>query len=629
MNMVWKLSMIGLFAVVSSTGWAADKIVHAKSEIHLVCRGLPEHMDLQIKGSKGNYSITDKATVSPQEGYELWYMINSEIVKTPTSLSNYAYKSSMPLTIYKAIVRKGTANLYGANDGDPSILASFSHNISVAFTTVVFEPPTASDRKLVKWERLIPASYDPSSGFVQWADEIEDMTLPKGKIWVSGRGTWPYQQLYKKGITHLSKFDLVDLPWPELSKVMEAGKAYDDVPQTQTQLSLQDKGSGEWVPKGQSWPNIWNTRFFPTVEGQTEPLTVEQGAEIGKKANTAYSLIIFENAEQDHAVGSQWPFWRSYYQEWIARMDETWKPRGIQYYVGHNYFSGISASPDWMSREEAKAYLRRPLNEWSGNQMLPGGTLEKSNLSCFGLYLGAPDLVKDFHYRLIFSAYANHKFGKYMVGFMQAIHEWRPNNFYENILPEGTFYRPEKLPPSPCNTMGLAALSFIFGDGFVPFGFGGPKASKKWVQHYAEGALWYPKGSKEPADLNTFPYWCPESDHYYIAYSGVEDMTAFAVRAVNRTFFQVEGGEAKFLTFRIDGGPWIDAQNTEADDVVDACHDKRGIVYSKQKGKKLAVLYINPYADNQTHTLEFKDSKGHTHKAKVSTGAPHLALIIQ
>lgn len=591
-----------------------------------VCRGLPEHMDIAFRSDKDGHVLTDKASVTPPDGYEFWYMINSETVKTPAPLSNYVYRSAMPLTIYKAMVRKGTANLYPANQDDMAMLSSFSRNTSVAFLSVVFRPAAPSKRTGVAWESLIPSGYDPSSGFVQWADAIEDMQLPRGKIWVSGRGQWPAAQMYRKGLTHLTKFDLAGLPQREIDAYMRQGKAYDDVPTTPVQLSLKDKGSGEWVPKGQSWPNIWNTRFFPYKEGQTEPLTREQGAEIGRSANTAYSLVIFENSEQDHAVGGQWPFWRSYYGEWMPRMEAAWKPRGVQHYVGHNYFSGILPSLDWMQRGPAKEFLRKPLSQW-GSPMLPGGTLEKSNLSCFGLYLGAPDLVKDFHYRLIFAAYANHKAGKHMVGFMQAVHEWRPNNFYENILPEGTFYRQEKLPPAPGATLGLAALAFVFGDGFIPFGFGGKRDTKKWVRHYAQGALWYPKGADQPADLDTFPFWCPESGGYYIGYSGVEDMTAFAVRAVHRTFFRVEGGEARFLSFRIDGGPWIEAQNAEADDVVDACYDKRGLVFSKRKGAQMAVLYINPYADNAPHILEFKDAQGRSYKAAVSTSAPHLALI--
>jgi hypothetical protein len=41
----------------------------------------------------------------------------------------------------------------------------------------------------------------------------------------------------------------------------------------------------------------------------------------------------------------------------------------------------------------------------------------------------------------------------------------------------------------------------------------------------------------------------------------------------------------------------------------------------------MAVLYINPFAENKAHTVEFKDPSGRVYKARVSTSTPHLSLI--
>lgn len=472
-------------------------------------------------------------------------------------------------------------------------------------------------------------SYDPSTQQAQWGDIIPPFSLPPSKILVMPKGPYKVTQVLARGTSHVTKFDLLGLPQPEADALANAGRTYNDPMGnlTQQQFNLPDRGSGSWVPPDQVWPNVFNTQFWDWASGQTEPITPQQGAEKGAWFSTYHNMVIWENSENVHAISSHWPFVKSYFDVFMPRIQARFAGKPV--FVGWNYFSGISQRPDWMSRADAKQRLRDPLSSWPGNPMLPGGNLEKTTLSCLGFYLNEPGSVHKMLYMIPYSGALNKKANKYMVTFIQSVHEWFPNNFYAVTYPEGVFYRKDKLPINPNFLYSIAVLSYIYGAGIIGYAFDAKKSHKNLVRQYAEGGLWFPNGSGTPQSLDTFPHWVPESSPYYTRYTGSADMAMFGVQDYAATWGQTEGGVEYYCDFRLDGGSWTTAQNAEMDDIVDATHDERGWVHVRILGSVMSVLYINPCADNANHTLEFRHptNPSATFTQTVSTCIAHVCNI--
>ncbi len=475
----------------------------------------------------------------------------------------------------------------------------------------------------------VPDEYDALTQMCQWADILPDIVLPPGKFWHMSKGSYTAEQLLQKGYTHLSKFDMQELSPTRQSQVSAQGKAYNDPMGnlTMQQFNLSgDPHNANWVPAGASWPNIWNANIFPTVPGQTEPLTYQQGYDKGMLFTDIYNAIIFENGEQEHAISPHWPFRKAYYEALVPRLLAKY----ARIYLGDNYYSGIGGRPDWMTRAEAKQRLRDPFNLWPGNPMLPGGNLEKTTLSCYGGYFKEPDTMYQHLYAIPYSGLLNRKAGKYMVGFIQSFHEWRPNNFYTIDYAEGRMLYKTKMPINPVYLISMTVLFYIYGIGVIGYGYDSKRGDKKLVRNYAEGSLYIKNGSEDPVSLDEFPYWTPEGSGYYYPYAGSADMTAFGVHMYANTWALTEGGTEYYCDFRLDGSStWITAQNAEADDVVDACHDTRGWVLVRIKGTLMSVMYINPNADNASHLLEFKHplTPSVTYTGTVATPMVHLCNV--
>jgi hypothetical protein len=488
------------------------------------------------------------------------------------------------------------------------------------------------------WLEPIADNYDPSTQQAQWVDILPPVTLPAGKVWIMSRGnTWTAAQLLAMGCTHVTKFDISGLPGAQRDAILNAGKGYNDPMGNLTaqQYNLPDRGAGVWVPPGANWPFIFNTQFFDYVTGQTEPLTVQQGTEKGDLQSTGYAIIIWENAEQNHAISDHWPFVRAYFDKFMPRL----LARHPHAKVGNNYFSGLGGNIELMGRTNAKLWMRKNPNTWNSDrpsgalgyplgQMLPGGTLEKTNLSCFPWYVGQPETVYKKFFNMIFSAGLNHKAGKFLVSFVQGIGEWRPNNFYKIVFPEGTLYRKDRLPINPNYVYSMALISFIWMDGLIAYQFDTKRTDKNLVRKYSEGSLWF-DGSGNQQSLDSFPHWVDEGAGYYTSYTGISDVSAMAVGHYAQTWALTEGGTRYFVDFRIDGGSWITALNAELDDVVDAQIDQRGICAVRIKDGKMSVFYQDPYANNTSKILEFRHptDSGITYTQTVSTCIVHVCNI--
>jgi hypothetical protein len=493
----------------------------------------------------------------------------------------------------------------------------------------------------ITWLEPIADNWDPSTQQAQWVDILPPVTVPASKTWHMTRGnTWTASQMLAAGCTHVTKFDISGLPDAQRNAIINAGKAYNDPMGNLTaqQYNLPDRGAGVWRPPGAEWPNIFNDQFFDYVPGQTEPLTPQQGTEKGNLQSTAYNIVIWENAEQNHAISDHWSFVRAYFEAFIPRMVAKWGANNFR--VANNYFSGIGGSIDNMGRTNAKLWMRKSPSLWNSDrpsgslgypsgQMLPGGTLELTNLSCFAWYVGQPDTVFKKFFNLIFAAGLNHKAGKFLVSFVQGISEWRPNNFYKYVYPEGLLYKKDRVPVNPNYVYSIAIVSFIWADGLIAYLFDTRRGDKNVVRKYSEGALWFPTGASTPQSLDQFPHFVEEGAGYYTTFTGIADVTAMGVHNYVQSWVPTEGGTRYFCDFRLDGGSWVTAQNAELDDVVDAHLDERGICAVRILGGLMSVFYMDPFANNTSKILEFKHPTNPTitYTQTVSTCIAHVCLI--
>lgn len=498
------------------------------------------------------------------------------------------------------------------------------------------------------WLQPIVDNWDPSTQQAQWLDILPPVDIPSNKTWIMTRGnTWTAQQLIDAGCTHVTKFDLAVLSEAQRNAIMNAGKGYNDPMGNLTaqQYNLPDRGAGQWWPKKpdgtpEDWPNIWNDQFFDYVPGQTEPLTAQQGTEKGNLHSTAHNIVIWENAEQNHAIGDHWPFVRAFFEAFIPRMIAKWGAGNFR--VANNYFSGLGGDIYRMGRTNAKLWIRKSPSLWNadrpaggdGNgypagQMLPGGTLAMTNLSLFAWYIGQPDNVFKKFFNFIYSAELNHKAGKLLGSFVQGVSEWRPSNFYKYIYPEGLLYRKDRVPVNPNYVYSIAIISFVFGDGEIAYLFDTKRGDKNIVRKYSEGALWFPTGASTPQSLDTFPHFVAEEAGYYSTYTGIADVTAMGVHNYVQSWAPTEGGVRYFCDFRLDEGDWVEALNAELDDVVDAQLDERGICVVRILGSQMSVFYQDPFADNVSKTLEFRHPTNPTitYTQTVSTCISHVCKI--
>lgn len=596
-----------------------------------VVKGLPEHMDIVVSGTGISKTLTDNANFTPPSGYQFRYYINGQQVTQSSRLTNFAWPSNIPVMIYKMQIKAGytgDAFNWGYDEGwkDPTIGTPFSQNTSVAFTQIVFDDENSG--------------YDPSKQTVQWMDYLPDAPSTDDKVWIAPIGSISTpDQLIAKGVTNFSNYAIAGLASAKQTELLNAGKTYDEAPKTWVQLILPDRGSGQWVPPGNGWPNIWNTQYFDYSPGQSEPLTYQQGFDKGNQYSVAHRLIIFENSENNHAVSSHWAFWKPYYENLTARAQSRFPGK---WRIAHNYFTGAigrygdgdpkattyGQSPtalDFNTRAQAHAFLNAPISDWPGSDMLPGGTLETVNSACYGLYFGSPDRTNEHPYRMIYAADRTHAAGKYLFAFMQEFYEWFPNNYIEIRYPTGKFYLQTKMAHSQAQLFNIALVSRIFLDGFIPFGATAKGPGNFNVPRQYNQGLWYPNGSTTPQNPDSFPYWSQPGTPEEWPTDGFEDGIARGMYAYSQTFMQTTGGTKQFLRFRINGGAWVEPTNNGVHDIVDAYFDKRGFVYAEIKSGKMAVMYMDGFADGSIKTLEYQYN-GVTYSMQVASVQAHVKL---
>lgn len=467
----------------------------------------------------------------------------------------------------------------------------------------------------ITWEKSTPNNYDPSDQRTKWMDYVKDNPSPKNDgVWVAARGLNDLDYLIRKGVTNFVRGEFASYPLEQQMAYINAGRGIDAPPPfTQAQLGLVDTGVNQWVgPPGEAWnwPRIWNRRYFQTPDGATEPMSYEQAYQSGLNYPTTYNIIIFENSEQDHAVASNWNFWRGYYDAFMPRMEAKWGALGIKYYVAHNYFTGIGgASLRYSSAADAKAFFAKPVSQWTGD-VINGGAVSGTNTVCFATYLAKPDSVPDLFYELIWAAGVAHKANKYLLVYAQHMHEDNPNNVQMIKLPpgQGTFYLDSKMPVEPMMAGTFAILSRIFADGYVPFDSQGkendPFKFYKQYRNQQGTSLWFPEGSSTPGNIDQAPVWSTSGETFPAR--GTDDAVGFAMENYYDTFAQTKGGQRRWLEYRINNGEWIVPSNNNMDDVVDGQKQKKMLVFGETKGNQFSILALNPYGDPTMKVIDIK-----------------------
>lgn len=480
-----------------------------------------------------------------------------------------------------------------------------------------------------------PATYDPETQRPQWFSQVPNAVIIDPNFrWVMPRGESDLEDLVKLGVTNFKRGHLAQPGWtePQIVAFRDRGFGYDDVPQTQHFLGLPDRGPGasEWVGiPGQPWvwPQIWNRRFFPTAPGATEPMPAAEGRTRGALYTTEYTLVVFENSEQDHAISGHWPFIREFSEEWNARVVARWP--GKKTLRAWNYFTSLGHSILYSTAAERLSFLNSPVSSWPANIMLPGGNLASYNAVCSGIYLRDPQSAQTAAYNVAYECYIAKKAEKENIVFMQPAHEWLPNNNVEWRVSGGKHYYQGKLRIAPGIGYAIQLFARLWGSAFVDFGFGG-KESRPFKQdpmwHPGQG-IWVPDGNPEtvPGNLNDSPVWGPpgSTQEVFVA-SGQEDYAGFVRWAWERSFGKVMGAWTEsWPTFRVDGGSWRSFGSQLCEGLVKGFYGDGYTVYARKLGTKVAfMVYNGKMPDSQRHKVEWQ-FEGETFEAWVSGTIPY------
>lgn len=583
-----------IFTVGAAT--AARSVPGAK-EVKFITKGNPKHLDVVITGTSGNWVINDQAPVVPPAGYEFRYLINSVLITQSTPLKNYRYQSNSPLRVLKMQTKPGLENTSRWSDKDRNYFFDteagkpFTDNVTGAFCTVAFNVPQATGA--AGFANPVPQTYTPATQLTAWADKAPDMSLPKGHFWVAPKGEWTIPFMFKKGVTHISNFQL---PWnniPEVERLKRSGVTYNDVPRIEAFMDLKPNANDRVV-------NGYNLKYWPNG-----PLSEKEAIEKANRTDIGHALWIGETMEGVSYMPPGEAMWKHFYARLRERYQADFGARKIPYLIAHNYFmfwpDEFKLGKNAREREEKKRMFKIPVADYPKTDFRPGGTLSFTNLIMESIYLNAPD---DQVGTLFGSLYRMELFRRmgYNAGvFLFGVHEWKPNNLYQYVYPDGEYYFYDKLPLEPNLIISYAFLSQIYGNIYVEWGGSGKQSSRNWDD--GKG-LWHPDGAILPQP--GFPHVAKQGQGQpgYHGYTGSSDLSYFGIKLYNDTFGQVDGGVRKYLRFRVDGKAWITPDTASGPNIVDAHYDRRGIVFSQSKNGKTAWFYVNPYADNLAHKLE-------------------------
>lgn len=97
-----------------------------------------EHIDIQIGGSDGDWTINDMAVEIPGAGYENLYDINSTLRLRGGQLRNFKYEQNRTLCIVRYMIRIGEPDLSRLGQGATDLIQHFSSNATSAAAFISF-----------------------------------------------------------------------------------------------------------------------------------------------------------------------------------------------------------------------------------------------------------------------------------------------------------------------------------------------------------------------------------------------------------------------------------------------------------------------------------------------------------
>jgi hypothetical protein len=578
---------------------AAKKAAYTNPYVKVIAKGYAKHLDIVITGSPSNWIINDLADEVPAKGYEFRYMVNGALLLQSTPLKNYRYQSNHPLRILKMQTKPGLTSLAKWSEGernyffDPQAGTAFSENVTAGIYTAVFRDANSAPGFIDP----IPEKYDPEKQLTGWLDYAPDMKLPKGHFWIAKRGESSVETAFKKGVTHLSNYQL---PWENLGQVdalKKAGLTYNDVPRTEHFMNLPKTGVDKWS-------GGFNTKYWPRG-----PLKEQEAKSQADQTDLGHAIWIGETMEGASTMAPGEAMWGYFYKRLRERYQETYGARHIPYMIAHNYFNFW---PDAFTR---------PVDSFPKTDFSPGGTLASTNLITEAIYINAPDHLNGTLFGSLYRMELFKRMGYNAGVFLFGVHEWKPNNSYQYTYPGGLYYFQDKMPLEPNLVIAYAFFSQLFGNLYVEWGGSGKQSTRNWDD---PSGNWYP--DEAPTSQPGFPYVAKEGQPSYHGYNGSSDLSYFGIKLYHDSFAKVDGGVKKFLKFRIDGKEWILPDKVEGVNIVDAHYDRRGIVLSQSKGGHVAWVYVNPYADNLAHQLEVVMPDGRIVKKTVAGDGVHVAF---
>jgi len=592
------------------------------AEYKWITNSMPDHMSV-TRSTSGEYDLITDNTANPlQPNYKYYYLVGSELISQSTPLKNYAVprnngfrvvkfnKKNTTLTMNEWPGQGEQENGYYKNDAGQS----FQYNATAAVTTGFYGGSQSG------FVNHIPASFKPETQMPQWADISPEAQLPNGRFFVLSRSDWPIDQVLKKGVTHIRHNEI---PRPNGDETMAfqlrlQGKTYSDVPLSTT------------IFGGRPSDN-------PTKEEVQRMIDLHQYAD---------ALHIGETMEQSHAInpGSNWL--KDFNAGFVANQKKLFDAKGIKSLNCFNYFQFWPPSYHLgqVGIDVSKRLFRQSPSEMPYSNFSPGAPLSSTNLIVEAVYLGAPDIQQsqplDLAFKLMLFDHMGYTGGVFLAG----EHEWRPNNFFEYVYPEGKYYSQGKIPLDPNTIITSAFLSQVYGKVFVQWGGTGKvNAGRIFDSRTPEPTYYKPNGSTElkgsyrNPDQNAdryswwltnreFPYAKIPGPGYY-GYNAGTDLCRFGLQVYLDTWFKIpEDGSKNFLSYRIDGGEWIEAENQFADDIINAFDYKRGYVHSIHKNGQIAWYYLNSYGDNKWHDLEVRFPNGRISRTRVAGNGIHAKI---
>lgn len=457
----------------------------------------------------------------------------------------------------------------------------------------------------------------------QYANVAPNMQLPEKHIFngATTRQGWTQPLLLSKGFTHYDR----DLAGHENGGNQNAYEA--------------------------AFPGrkFWSVPRVNDGFGMNTNTTQQQAEGFADTMPLDCTLVVLETQENVNTLVPEAVQWKWFHDRWKLRCDNQTAIDGIPRKRCHNYYrfaNGIwalgqqdwelhrqlytTASSNWVNIQYTDSFglNQRAINLWS-----PGQNLSSCNLITEGVYLGNTDADRDSYFGTIFAMETTAMQGKMPGIFLFGIREWRPNWPEMTIYSDGKLVRHQKvkLHPKALRTWGFLSQEFGGSQGGCGIEYGAityQPTTKKPVE-YTQGVLdentdrWQANGNP---DFTTFPYYGGAGPGRFNFGGG--DFFYFGVKLWNDTFGQVHNGTSGYARFKVGAGSWYERAASNSD-IINARRDRRPIVRFRLLGNKIAIAYLNPYANHtkQTITIEHPTNSAITWERTVCGTGIHAELI--